>query len=86
GELLSMTNQVRSRSISTRHRKTPPEELYYRHAPAENPHRGWMRTTRRYTIPARSTTRPATTSPADEAPRDDRADEKPSVRRIPRPD
>jgi hypothetical protein len=59
-----MTNQVRSRSVAPRHRRTPPPELYYRDAVRDNPHTGWMRTTQRYTIPGRAKTEP-TSRPAE---------------------
>ncbi|MFW6061276.1 MAG: secretin N-terminal domain-containing protein, partial [Planctomycetota bacterium] len=56
-ELLSMTNQVRGRTVATRRRDRPAEELYDRNAPEQNPHRGWQRTSRRYTIPGFDPTR-----------------------------
>jgi type II secretory pathway component GspD/PulD (secretin) len=49
--LLSMTNQVRTRMSTTPLRDRPAQELYYQDAPEENPHRGWQRSSRRYTIP-----------------------------------
>ena len=50
-ELLSMTNQVRSEAVTAPLRDRPAEELYYQGSPESNPHKGWRRTSKRYTIP-----------------------------------
>ena len=50
-ELLSMTNDIRSKAVGSRDPDRPSEELDYRPALTPNPHHGWMRNTRRYTIP-----------------------------------
>jgi len=50
-ELLSAANQVRSRTVTMSMRDRPAQELFYQDAPERNPHKGWRRTSKRYTIP-----------------------------------
>jgi len=50
-ELLSAANQVRSRTVTMSMRDRPAQELFYQGAPERNPHKGWRRTSKRYTIP-----------------------------------
>jgi general secretion pathway protein D len=73
-DLLSMTNQVRTRMTTAPLRDRPAEELYYQNAPEKNPHRGWQRSSRHYTIPdaARRARRQQSVDPA--APREDDPD------------